>query len=254
MIIQMIQLGIGASISYLGYRWFLTKRLVEDLPTSKIRGLAMGLAEVKGKARFYKDNILISPISQRKCIYYAIMILGLVERMDDDMNKKIEWAPIKTASSAVPYFVLEDSTGSVLVETKGHKGLRTIRAIKTEEFKPGLGPHEAEVKKLLSPRLDKRILDNPKKMTKHYELLVCPGDELYAIGTAGDNPFVEEATAQKSVDDIMMHQGSDGILYITEKKEEGYLRGLKIKYTASFIIGGFFIFAALFSLLLNALF
>ena len=63
---------------------------------------------------------------------------------------------------------------------------------------------------------------------------------MYILGTAGDNPFVEEATGKRNVDDIMIQKGNEKIYYLSDKSEKGLVSGLAWK-----AFGGIFGGAAL---------
>ena len=56
---------------FLSFRW---KRLIENIPTSKIRSIAMGLVEISGRVVKSKNNNLKSPFSQNDCVYYKCTI------------------------------------------------------------------------------------------------------------------------------------------------------------------------------------
>ena len=79
-----IGLFVGALIS------FRKKRLIENVPTSKIRSIAMGLVEIYGEVIPEKDNILKSPFSQNDCIYYKYRIDEL-----RSSGKSTHWVTIK---------------------------------------------------------------------------------------------------------------------------------------------------------------
>ena len=56
------------------------------------------------------------------------------------------------------------------------------------------------------------------------------------MGTAGDNPYIEDASTAQGTKDIMIQKGkNDNIFYISDKSEKNILRKLKWK-----VIGGVF--------------
>ncbi len=59
----------GVSWFFEGIALLRIKRVIENLPTSKILSMPMGLVEVKGKAK-WKEK-LYSPISETPCVYYT---------------------------------------------------------------------------------------------------------------------------------------------------------------------------------------
>src|SRR3989344_2799718 len=220
---------VGGFLLFKGFQWFKLKRLIEDIPTSKIRSIAMGLVEIAGRALPYKDDILVSPITKQKCLFYLFIVEGYIERMDKRRRYKA-WEIVGTGSKYVPHFCLEDETGKVLVKTEKAKGLDRARSISESDYKYDL-PRENLAEMEFPIAALKSIFDTKLAMAeklRYYELIVRPGDTLYIMGTAGDNPLVEEGTAQQGVEDIMMHKGKyEKAFYISEKQERGVVKKLQ---------------------------
>lgn len=104
-------LGLGIAGFFWGFNRLRKKRKIENIPTSTIRGLAMGLGEVLGKTE--KRNILISPFTKMPCVFYSYQI----ERYQSS-GKSSHWVTIaKGGSYHIPFFV-NDATGKVLVFPK----------------------------------------------------------------------------------------------------------------------------------------
>jgi hypothetical protein len=98
----------GFYVFFHGFKEFRGKRLVEDIPTSTIRGLAMGIVEVIGIAKSKK--ILKSPLTSTDCVFYKYLIEEYVRR-----GKSKHWIPhLKGDSSLIPFYI-EDGTGEILV-------------------------------------------------------------------------------------------------------------------------------------------
>ncbi len=53
-----------------GFYLLRMKRSIENTPTSKIRSVAMGMVEVKGKA--IRKHALVSPMTQTSCVFYRL--------------------------------------------------------------------------------------------------------------------------------------------------------------------------------------
>ena len=69
-----IGLGVGIILFVKGFFWLRTKRMIENIPTSKIRSLAMGLVEIKGSVVAYKKPLLKSPFQGKPCVWFRYMI------------------------------------------------------------------------------------------------------------------------------------------------------------------------------------
>ena len=101
-------LVVGLTTSFNSLKNLEMKRLLENVPTSKIRSLAMGLVELKGKIQV-KDKILKDPFDDKECVYWQIHIQELVKS-----GKTRKWVTRHKAKNQVP-FLISDQTGSVLI-------------------------------------------------------------------------------------------------------------------------------------------
>ena len=59
---SVVGFGGGIFLFFKGLIWLKQKRLIENLPTSKIRSLAMGLVEIFGEVFPAEKKILIFPM------------------------------------------------------------------------------------------------------------------------------------------------------------------------------------------------
>ncbi len=106
-----------------GFYFVRLKRQVENTPTSKVRSVAMGMVEVKGKA--LRQYALISPMSHVPCVYYRLT------KYRREENK--QWTATSTSSSDSVPFYLEDETGRVEIDPTGCR----VRAGTRQEGSPG---------------------------------------------------------------------------------------------------------------------
>ena len=101
----------GLLVFYNSLKNLQRKRLFENMPTSKMRSIAMGLVELKGKIKM-AENLLIDPFDDKYCVYWYVHIEEHVKR-----GKNRRWVTRHKASDCVP-FLFSDDTGSVLVQSK----------------------------------------------------------------------------------------------------------------------------------------
>jgi hypothetical protein len=74
-IIALIGLGLGIYFFFAGFRELKSKRILQNIPTSKINTGAVGTnVEVTGRIVCEKDQIVKAPISGRPCAFYSIEI------------------------------------------------------------------------------------------------------------------------------------------------------------------------------------
>lgn len=187
-IIMMLVLGILFGIySFLkGFHSLWFKRMIENTPTSKIRSIAMGPAEVKGKIKTFQ-KLLTSKLAKQKCVYYRYLVERKVRT-----KKGYRWDKVSETEESTHFF-LDDGTGQVLVYPKGaHVSI----------------PHDVQK------------VSGDRRYTEYY---ILPEETLYVLGTAGDNPFVEETTGQKNYEDIMIQKG-DTLFYISDSSEKELLQ------------------------------
>ena len=219
----------GIVIFILGLVWFRQRRMIENIPTSKIRSLAMGLAEVYGQV--VPNKILLKgPFSSDDCVYYKYQVQELRHTKNSSY-----WATIKKGEERVNFY-LKDETGSVLVDPNG----ASIDIAKDHEFGSGWGsdPPQKVLQFLEEKGVRHESFFGMNKQMRFMESSIEPGDKLYVLGTAGDNPFVEEATAKHSAEDVMMQKGRfERFYYISDKAEKDILSRLMWKSLGG-IFGG----------------
>jgi len=74
-IVALIGLGLGIYFFFAGFRELKSKRIIQNIPTSKINTGAVGTnVEVTGRIVCEKDQIVHAPISGRPCAFYSIEI------------------------------------------------------------------------------------------------------------------------------------------------------------------------------------
>jgi hypothetical protein len=189
-----IGMGAGLYLFVQGFIWLNQKRLIENIPTSTVRSLAMGLVEVHGAVVTTKT--LISPLTKKKCVYFKYKIEHRVRTKNGS-----HWSTTRLDVDYLPFY-LRDKTGVVLIQPTG----ATV-----------------EVKR------DKIVQHGS---VRYSEWLIAPKDTVYVMGIAQDNPHVDDATAQKSSDDIMIGAGKP-FFYISDRQEQHILKRFAWK-----VIGG----------------
>ena len=93
----------GPALFARGFRDLRLKRLIQNTPTSRIRSMAMGLAEVNGVISC--RSMVAAPFSGRTCACWSV---------DISIHRKNTWSVVHRATSGHPFF-LSDETGVALV-------------------------------------------------------------------------------------------------------------------------------------------
>lgn len=216
----MMALGGGIFSFARGFRNLQLKRLIENTPTSKIRSLAMGLCEICGIVENPRERLLEAPFTQRPCVYYTYT----VEEYRRGKNSH-EWHTIGSGRDDSQFY-LRDETGAVLVDSLGCDAELSANHYRKEFSGVAELPAQAHTFLtnfgVISGGFWGRMTTNKLRLT---EYCICPGDQLYVLGTACDNPYVAEGTAEHGHADIMLCRGPKRMVYyISDQAEHGILR------------------------------
>jgi hypothetical protein len=229
-------LGAGCYLFFMGFRWWRLKRIIENIPTSKVRSLAMGLAELYGKVvpqigRAGTPELLKSPFTNRDCIYYRYKVEEYKKQ-----GKNSRWVTIKAGTDA-KLFYLEDETGKVLVQSAG----ADIDIFMDNQFR-STSPIIASFLQQKGVAYENSffgLFSLGQKNMRFSEWFVEPGDYLYVLGTAADNPLVAEGAVEEGHKDIMIRKGDiEKLFLITDRDEKTILKSLTWKVLGGVVGGG----------------
>ncbi|MBS3122223.1 hypothetical protein J4434_05060 [Candidatus Woesearchaeota archaeon] len=213
--------GGGIFLFIKGFFWLKKKRLIENIPTSKIRSIAMGLVEVYGEVVPWK-GVLKSPFSNKECVYYKFSI-----QEHRRTGKHSSWVTVKTGEAGMRFY-LKDNTDKVLVDPTE----ADVNVSQDYAFSSGFGkdPPLAIKQFLKVNNMNFESFLGLNKQMKYHEYFIAPKDKLYILGTADDNPFVKDGNSIKNAEDIMIQKGKNKEIYmISDKDEKGILRSLTWK-------------------------
>jgi hypothetical protein len=155
-----------------GFRAWRRLRLIEDTPTSTVRGLALGRVELRGRAVDKAE--LVAPLTGAPCVYYRF----LVER-EVKSRRGRRWRTLAEGSSEAWPFYLEDATGRVLIDPRGAE---ISLGCDFSEIDPALaGPLAAFA---AEHGIGERGFFSLGGRVRFREWSVAPGDELYVLGVA----------------------------------------------------------------------
>jgi len=170
----MLSVGAGAGVFLFvrGFSAWRHMRLVQDTPTSRIRSMALGRVEVRGRAE--GKGPLEAPLTGHPCVWYRWRI---EEEVGDSRHRR--WRTLEHGSSdAWPFFV-EDDSGRVLVDPQGAQ----IDA-----------PHDlSRVNPELTGALGGFVQERGirthgflgmRRKLRFTEWHIAPGDTLYVLGVA----------------------------------------------------------------------
>jgi hypothetical protein len=104
-------LGGGLFAFFWGLRCYQRRRLLQNTPRSKVEAVALGPAELSGRAVPHES--MTSPIEQLPCVYWRYKVEEWRQR-----GKNSSWVTIDHGESRVPFY-LEDETGKIMVVPDG---------------------------------------------------------------------------------------------------------------------------------------
>jgi hypothetical protein len=162
----------GVWLFFTGFRTWRQVRLIADTPTSKVRSLALGRVELRGRAQGKGE--LCAPLTGASCVYYRYLVEQEVRS-----NRRRSWRTLVSGSSEAWPFYLEDETGRVLVDPRGAQVelAPDLRAVDP----PFVGPLAAFA---AEHGIEGRGFLGMGKRLRFSEWHVAPGDALYLLGVA----------------------------------------------------------------------
>jgi E3 ubiquitin ligase len=202
--------ALGIAPFYFAFRAFRLKRRIEDTPTSKIRSMAMGLVELKGTV--VPRELLLSPYTRKRCVYYDYKLERLeVRRFYSPSSRRWvkteEWVLVR-AETESRRFMLRDETGEVLIDPKD------ASVPDVDVYEEGFAPRR-----------------------KHTEHLVLAGAETYIMGSALQNPE-NAGNANDRAGRLMIRKGDiDKDFVISSRSEKQLESNFALQFLGSIILG-----------------
>lgn len=152
----------GPYIFFLGFGALRQKRQLMNVPRSTVRGAALGLVEISGRA--VGPYTLVAPLSKQDCLYYRLVVV-------EDPQKQFS---SKARQMCAPLFV-DDGTGLLLIY-----------------------PANAELR--MKPSHQLGSLGNAMSGSEYgndptfvQEFTIKPGDQIFVLGTLTENRWTKPA-------------------------------------------------------------
>jgi hypothetical protein len=100
--------GCGFGL-YLGFTGLHRYRLIEDVPTAKVRSAHQGYVELIGRAVMMDGEPIVAPLSQLQCCWYQFSV---------QRRSGKNWNTVNSGTSD-SLFVLRDDTGDCVIDPEG---------------------------------------------------------------------------------------------------------------------------------------
>ena len=214
----------GLGLSAYGVAVNNRKRLIESIPTSAVRSLAVGLVEVSGSAQPERTP-LRAPFSGLPCVLYSYTV---EERRQS--GKESRWETVAKGTSDEPFYV-QDETGRVLiVPFDAQLILPDTRTTRTNWT--GALPEETILGLLkLGIAVDGWF---GQKTIRCSEAVILPQERVYVLGTAQEQRRAGDDLENSA--QLYIGSSQDHEFIISDRSEKELLSRLQWQLWAS--IGG----------------
>ena len=179
------------------YAWInlVRKRVMQDMPTAKLRSAHQGYIELQGSAELMDGAPIYSPLSRELCVWYRYK----VEKKDTDNFRNSRESKWRTTSQGVSddLFFLVDDTGKCAVDPEGAVVTTNIKRV---WYGSSATAPAYEETGMLTQLVGFSQLGKNYRFT---EERITPGDPLYALGNftthggAGVNFDLNEAVGER---------------------------------------------------------
>jgi len=179
-------------------RWWNHARVMENIPTSKVRSASQGYVELSGKAQLMEGPLIISPLTGKTCVWYRYKIEEKVKKQDSKGRSTTYWRVVKQETSDELFF-LEDETGRCVID-----------------------PDDADVLATNKRTWHKRRVVPPRRYT---EELITANEFLYAIGLFNTLANVTRQQQKDQVSHLLREWKNDSnqLLHHYDTDRDGHL-------------------------------
>ena len=174
--------GFSLNAFYRLFRWFQYARLIENVPTAKIRSAAQGYVELSGIAKLMDGPIIVSPLTGKTCVWYSYIIEEKADTSRTEGHFNSAWQIVEQGKSE-ELFLLKDETGHCVID-----------------------PDDADVVFSHSKMWHKRHV-NPHR--RYSEQLIRVGNPLYAIGFFKTVADIEQQQTRQQVAHLLRQWKQD---------------------------------------------
>ena len=169
-------IGVIVGVACLIFAWscLVRKRVMQDMPTAKLRSAHQGYVELQGRAELMDGTPIYAPLSREVCVWYRYK----VERKESRGAGNSRDSKWRTTSSGTSddLFYLVDDTGKCAVDPDGAKVTTSHKRV--WYGRTATAPAYSEV----SLFNNMTGLSQLGKNYRYTEERIVPGDPLYALG------------------------------------------------------------------------
>ena len=171
-----VAVGLAVGIGCLVFAWscLVRKRVMQDMPTAKLRSAHQGYIELEGRAELMDGQPIYAPLSREICVWYRYKIEHKESQgMGNSRNSK--WRTTSSGTSD-DLFYLVDDTGKCAVDPDGAKVTTSHKRV--WYGRTAAPPAYTETSMFSSVT----GLSQLGRNYRYTEERIVPGDPLYALG------------------------------------------------------------------------
>jgi hypothetical protein len=256
----------GMFIFFKGFRDLKKRRVVEDIPTSTVRGLALGLVELIGKP--FRQHVYRTPFSNRECVFcsYSVDVLleeclGFPSSEEKCYVNGIEgsnWAHcIKGSIGEKEDFIINDGTGEVVVLMKGahfiwNDNINYEKKYSTLNDVPDF--LYDFLKKHVGILYKDYVVRKKGLRVRFREQIVTSNDSLYVIGTARkqSKKRFHSFNQDHELSDVAIEKIDRHEIFVVSNYKQNKVINTFDGYALGWaLLGGFIVLFTLFSLIID---
>jgi Zn-finger nucleic acid-binding protein len=201
------------------------KRLIESIPTSTIRSLALGLVEISGQAQ-PEDRLLSSPFRGLSCVFYSYAV---EERVGS--GKRARWETIAKGTSEQPFFV-RDTTGRVLVVPFGAELMLQEEHIVRNDWLGALPPETVAGLQRLGITTERWLGSKTLRCRESY---ITQEEQVYVLGTAHEQRDARDLLENSTR--LYIGSSQDQMFIISDRTEKDLLSHIRWQVLAHGAVG-----------------
>lgn len=202
----MFGLGFGVWGFFHGFQTFRKKQLIDDIPTSTVRGLAMGMVELTGRAG--REVLLKGPLTKEDCVAYTY----LIERYESS-GKSGRWVTVAKGDSFQRDFFVEDDTERITVVPQGAEFICNVVFSLNNEWGTSIPSNLIDFMAGNGISYGGFFGNSTMRFT---ERNIKPGEQVFVLGTAKKN---DNASAAQP-DDVVIGLGETEKTFIISDKSQ----------------------------------
>ena len=158
--------GVGF---FLWKRSFQHARVMEDMPTSKVRSAAQGFVELSGIQHALEGAPLSAPLTGSTCTWWDYKIEKRERTQSSKGQNSTRWVTVEKETS-VGFFNLKDDTGEILVNPMGADVTPSLQRVWYGNARRPNGDGSS------------RFGGSLKGRYRYTERIMRPGEPIYALG------------------------------------------------------------------------